>query len=31
LIPEIYQKYHSNPAMKQATIKQLEKYRGEKA
>ena len=30
LIPEIYQKYHSNPAMKQATIKQLEKYKGEK-
>lgn len=29
LIPDIYEKYHSNPAMKQATIKQLEKYRGE--
>uniref|UniRef100_UPI001BC88CDA hypothetical protein n=1 Tax=Acinetobacter sp. CFCC 10889 TaxID=1775557 RepID=UPI001BC88CDA len=29
LIPEIYEKYHSNSAMKQATIKQLEKYRGE--
>ncbi|MFW1857878.1 hypothetical protein [Acinetobacter defluvii] len=29
LIPEIYEKYDSNTAMKQATIKQLEKYRGE--
>lgn len=29
LIPEIYEKYHSNAAMKQETIKQLEKYRGE--
>ena len=29
LIPDIYEKYHSNVAMKQATIKQLEKYRGE--
>lgn len=29
LIPEIYEKYYSNSAMKQATIKQLEKYRGE--
>lgn len=29
LIPEIYEKYHSNAEMKQATIQQLKKYREE--